>query len=133
MLARAALVAFIGWQALWLNVVLPGHTRGAITLPGAATPARAEVERGGAANVAHACCSVPRSHDDVPAREQAPKPGDRARCAICYFATGLSVPPAIDLAPAPRCAVDLLPVPPPDVVLVRDFPPAYHGRAPPTA
>ena len=131
MISRAALIAFIAWQALWLNVVLPGHTRGAITLPGAADRSGADVSCD--AEAAHACCSAPASRDDAGDGPRVPTPGERARCAICYFATGLSIPPAVELAPTPLGTIALLPVPAPDLAPASDFPPTYRGRAPPTA
>ncbi len=71
---RSVRILFILWQAAWLNVVVPGHTRGAITLPD---------------GVPHSCCSQNGMQHDQPA---SPTQNDRAHCAICYFAAGLSTP-----------------------------------------
>src|SRR5690349_10527637 len=105
--------AFILFQAVWLNVVLPGHTRGIVTVDGRS----------------HACCAV--SHPSKP-HAPAPTPSDASRCAICYFAAGCDAPTiiTIDLRPTgssialhrPPCA------PPVRLLLIR----AYDATAPPT-
>jgi hypothetical protein len=112
---------FILFQFAWLNVVLPGHTRGVVTVPGS-KPA------------VHACCADDESTSDTaakPSERGEPTPSDRARCAICYFAAGVTTPPPALLAPTPSGVAELLSLPAPESVLSRDFPPAYHGRAPP--
>lgn len=106
-------------QALWFTVLLPGHTRGAIVLPG--TDDRSAVS-------SHGCCG-----ESAPPRDpRDPMPAKRvANCAVCFFAahlsTSLSIPPQLPLHE--RCgiardsattqAVEL-------TVLV-----TYLGRAPP--
>jgi hypothetical protein len=118
---RLARWLFIAFQFSWMNIALPGHTRGAITLPGAKASE-------------HACCSAGRSDQSDPTpRQGQPTPSDRARCAICYFAVGISTPPPVLVAPTPNSFVELLPVPAP---LDVEFAPqllTYHGRAPPAA
>ena len=52
MLRRAACAAFILYQAVWLAAVVPGHTRGRVTLPGAAAGAPQACDSPGG----HACC-----------------------------------------------------------------------------
>ena len=120
MLRKAACAAFILYQTVWLAAVVPGHTRGRFTLPGAAgTTASCGDSRG------HACCPGG-------ARSRGEHPGDRARCAVCYFAAGLSAPPAFsyDFAPAGLLSVLVTPPPPAfDAV----YTPAYYGRGPPAA
>lgn len=73
---------FIAFQIVWLNVIVPGHTRGAIPIPGADCEARG----------VKACCQETKH------RPVSPKPHG---CAICYFAATLSTPPAIVCAPPP--------------------------------
>jgi hypothetical protein len=115
MRSRAMRILLLIFEALWLSVVVPGHRRGVVPLPGercvACEPAK---QRG---------CSERNSS----------KPVDPAsHCAICYFAARLSPPPAIQFAP-PRlqflCAAQS-PVPPsrPTLPLL----PTYDGRGPPS-
>src|SRR5688572_25841779 len=109
MLRRAACAAFILYQVVWLGAVVPGHTRGRFTLPGAAgaTSTSCGDDRG------HACCpGRARSDGDNPADRQ-PSPGDRARCAVCYFAAGLSAPAAFSYDFAPAGLLSAVEIPPP--------------------
>jgi hypothetical protein len=75
MIGRGGKILFIVWQMAWLNVIVPGHTRGAVTLPSGS-------------GVRVSCCSS----DGAKSNPTAPTSGQRARCAICYFAAGLSAP-----------------------------------------
>ena len=109
--------SFILFQLLWLNAVLPGHTRGAVTMPGS-TPA--------AAGAGDSCCST--SHD---AKKQSPTPDQQKRCAVCYFAIGLHLPPAISFDQLQLGLISTLPIPPPAAFdSARTILP-FHGRAPP--
>ncbi|MGH7215074.1 MAG: DUF2946 family protein [Tepidisphaeraceae bacterium] len=106
-------------QALWLNVVIPGHTRGAFTMPG--SRGRCETSK---------CCGTRAATGDEQ-RQRTPTPDERARCAVCYFAAGLSTPPVALRAPVVLGLCELLPLPPPVVVESLEFTPTYLGRAPP--
>lgn len=104
------------FQSLFLNVIVPGHARGMITMDG----------RGGCP----ACCCRAASTGDRSHR-QAPTPADRANCAICNFAARITwaAPPNLSL---PELGlVQLLPLPPPAVAVSLQIVPTYLGRAPP--
>jgi hypothetical protein len=76
---RAPGILLILFQAVWFNVILPGHQRGVVQLPGASgTPS---------------CCCC--TDGGGPGATGTPlTPGDRAKnCAICFFAAHLSLPP----------------------------------------
>src|SRR5205823_4516041 len=94
---RPGHIALLIFQAVWLNVIVPGHTRGSVALPGSAPYACAD------SPIAHRCCHAPAPKDDPPS------PGNRGKCAICFFAARLSTPPAID---ATLAALGLSPVAP---------------------
>ena len=73
------------WFAGWLLLVMPGHKRGIVTLPGG------EVEVV-AANRGASCCEVASDNDQTPA------PIDPAKhCAICFLKSHLTDPPAVTL------------------------------------
>lgn len=118
--SRAFRVALLVFEALWLTVIVPGHQRGIVRLPGENCPA----------------CEAQTAAPDCCQKQPAPvghKPaGDPAQhCAICYFAARLCTPPVIDLSPPPLRLVASLPVP---AAHAREsFPilPTYDGRAPP--
>jgi hypothetical protein len=91
---RPGHLALIVFQALWLNVIVPGHTRGIVTLPG--------TECGSAHEGQESCCAEqprPACHADG-GRQDSEHPyrrPDASHCAICSFSARLSTPPVIDL------------------------------------
>src|SRR4051812_27410049 len=97
MRGRIGRVALLIFQALWLNVILPGHTRGIITLPGAAC-----------ADSGSGCCAKAKSSE----QETPAKPNRRAAaCAVCFFAARLSTPDVVDLSPPPLGLIAVVDVP----------------------
>src|SRR4051794_40481762 len=91
---RPGHLALLLFQAIWLNVIVPGHTRGVVALPGADCQA---CDAAAASLPTRASCC-----DSSPTRSQrqTPNPSGRAsRCAVCAFAARLTVPPVIDLTP----------------------------------
>jgi hypothetical protein len=118
MRSRAARIAVLLFQALWLNVILPGHRRGIVALPGS------ECESCRLA-CAPACHHSPGdSKDSVPV-------DPAAHCAICHFAAMLSLPPAIEVAPTTHRFLELRPAPIIERSASVPFPGTYDGRAPP--
>jgi hypothetical protein len=121
---RTLRVTFLLFQALWLNVIVPGHRRGEVALPGEACAA---------------CQSAQASSDDCcPAgaeqrrQDSHPPKGDPARhCSICYFAARVTPPPVIDLTPPPIRFAHAAPVPVTDIRKSIAAVMTYDGRAPP--
>jgi hypothetical protein len=117
MLSRFGRISLLLFQALWLNVIIPGHTRGALTLPSTSSSAAS-------------CCS----HRDVDQKNAPAKPAkDASRCAICFFAARLSLPDTIDLTPPPLKLVTVIDAPKVRSLDVATPPAPFHGRAPPLA
>jgi hypothetical protein len=79
-------IAILVFEAFWLNVLVPGHQRGCVALPGA-----------------QAVAACPLCDSATPAaHSKSHTPVDRSgTCAICFFAAHLSVPPTIDLSLPP--------------------------------
>lgn len=124
-LARRPVYAlFIAFQALWLNVVVPGHTRGAVTLPGVAGAACETTTGAG-----RSCCGGAGERET----RKSPTPEQRARCAVCVFAARVTPPPVIDLVPPLLELVRARPVEAPRAIESAELRLAYHGRAPPAA
>jgi hypothetical protein len=127
-------LALLLFQFVWLNVVLPGHTRGIVTLPGATGCEMADMPRVAVAVAvaAHACCSTPKpvksatDPHSVPAKRA-------AQCAICAHALRITPPPVVDLAPPRAGLLELLPPPAARSARSSDFFATYLGRAPPPA
>jgi hypothetical protein len=118
---RAFRICFIAFQAIWLNAVVPGHTRGVVTLGCESDACEHTVKP-------HSCCPpAAASKNDKPS----PTPEQKARCAVCAFAARVTTPPTVSFVP-PR--LELLCVA--DVVAARhvesaDLRLTYLGRAPP--
>ncbi|HSI32139.1 MAG: hypothetical protein ACAI43_23350 [Phycisphaerae bacterium] len=143
MLRRAAIFAFVLYQAFWLNAVVPGHTRGLVTVGCASCDspvAHAGAEGQGAschaAKPKSRCC--PKERAAALGEKQAgkdsenkPTSGDRARCAVCFFAAGLTVAPPVDPELERGGLVAVLDVMAPRSPVVEGHRAAYLGRAPP--
>jgi hypothetical protein len=107
-------LAVLLYEAFFLNVLFPGHTRGAITLNGRETPA---------------CCAA---HETKQSQKQAPTEKDKQNCAVCNFAARMSVPPAICVVMPELGLLQLLPIPPPVVAISADRSLPYLSRGPPS-
>jgi hypothetical protein len=112
--------SLILFQLLWLNVILPGHTRGSITIPGS-KPSCGQVSNSGSG-----CCSAKAKQ-----KSESPTPEQKSRCAFCYFAMGMSTPPVVEFNHQLFGLLTLLPIPPPEVAESPCIVLPYHGRAPP--
>jgi len=77
------------FQFVWLNIVVPGHTRGFVTI-GQSCDGQSCTEQTPAGQAA-SCCSN-KSHNPA---SKSPTPDQQKRCAICAFAAALSTPPVV--------------------------------------
>lgn len=126
-------------MTLFLNVVVPAHTRGRITLPGTGKPTA------DAGATASPTCAVASSGDDcchatrppTPAPEEKggkqPTQQDRRNCAVCFVAAHFTPPPVVDLSPPPLGLAGRLP---PAPVAARPYVasvPTYFACGPPAA
>jgi hypothetical protein len=123
MLRNTGILLLALFQAFWLNVLLPGHTRGQIVMPG--TPAAQ-------ATASHSCCEAddgtsPTKKSDAPSKDRV------SNCALCAFAAHMTVPPVLDLTFRPTDLLCLLPEPRTQSVTTLELVLAYLGRAPPAA
>ena len=113
--SRPAAAVLLVYQALFLNVLLPGHTRGAVTLDGKHTPA--------------CCCEGdPRPTERVPA---VPSRRDRDHCAICQFAAGLTPLLFFRITLADHGLLQRSPAAPPPTACSLDRIPTYLACGPP--
>src|SRR4051794_9360289 len=137
MRSRAGRIAFLVFQAVWLNAILPGHTRGLITLPG--SPVGGSSCHESSTAMGGGCCptGVPSSVPSDPAdptdagKRPPVDPGRLAHCALCHFAARLTVPPPVDLAPAPRDVIGVLADATPGRCVSLRFAPPYDACGPP--
>jgi hypothetical protein len=112
---RSILGLLLVYQAFFLNVLLPGHTRGAITVDGKHTPAAC-------------CCCGGKPAGGDPA---VPSQRDRDHCALCQFAGVLTPDPVVQLVIAELGLLDVLPTPAPAVAESRDLVTTYLACGPP--
>lgn len=103
------------YQALFLNVFIPAHTRGMVQLPGSHA-------------VMQCCCDTGESKNPPTDKE---KQNRVENCAICAFAARLTIPPTIDLSLPPLLRLGLIEQLSPRRIEVPAFPLRFHGRAPP--
>jgi hypothetical protein len=123
MRSRLFRLALLLFQALWLIVVLPGHKRGIVSVPG--TECEACLPR-----IVNTDCS--KCDSGKPCGSTPQSPGDPAsHCALCYFTAMLSLPPVIDLTPPPLRFLELHDLPVSDDLVSASFLATYDGRAPP--
>jgi hypothetical protein len=117
---RAGIICLLIYQAIFLNVVLPGHTRGAITLTGNSKLAGI---------LADGCCPRrDRGHAD---KNKIPTPKDRENCALCHMAARITAAPAVNLTLPKLGLTELLSVPAALEAEPFQWRPIYYGRAPP--
>jgi hypothetical protein len=117
-------MALLVFQALWLNVIVPGHTRGIVTLPGSpCAEGMCDASRWSA------CCPGERDHSQKQpiSRERA------ARCAICSFAARVTPSPVVDFTHPPLRFLHVMPAARTDRPEVAPGLVTYDGRAPPLA
>jgi hypothetical protein len=102
------------FQLVWLNVVLPGHTRGLVTVgQPCESPAR--------------CCA---QKSKVPG-SKSPTPDQQKRCAICAFAAALSTPPVINISLELRDVARSVRISKPASIASPDLCRSHRERAPP--
>lgn len=123
MLSRLGRVALLVFQAVWFNIILPGHARGIVTVPGCP-----------ACQQESTCpfCHVTTKPKKAPAD---PRDHDKraANCAICAFAARVTVEVPPDLRPPPLRLVGIAAAPLAQVAPQLSLLPTYDGRAPPAA
>src|SRR6476620_6733949 len=102
---RAGTILLLVFEAFFLNVVVPVHTRGVVTVPGTG-PDGARAPYTGAG-----CCAAHRSPGGNGDRNDAPSPDRQSRCAVCFFAATLSTPPAFEDVLEPHGPCDVAAVP----------------------
>ncbi|HAI12671.1 MAG TPA: hypothetical protein DCM28_13270 [Phycisphaerales bacterium] len=121
-------ILFLSFLCLWFGIIVPGHQRGQIKLPG-----------GTGKSVVNSCCAMrggtltqldftcPTNEKPKPSRE------DQKRCAMCQLIATLQVatPPLLTLAPMGLLAI----TPPQKAVDISSpgFAGPILGRAPPVA
>lgn len=94
--------AILIWQVYWLNLYLPGHTRGSITVAGSCCAMETAAEE---SNLP-ACCRLEKAAEKQK-DSSSPTPRQKSNCAICKLVHGYSLPPlyCFDFRPTGFCLV----------------------------
>jgi hypothetical protein len=129
MRSRALRLAVLVFQALWLNVIVPGHRRGIVQMPGAVSDPSGQNTSNSSTGGETCPFCVGSPTQKTPGNPNAPAPA--ANCAICFFAAHLSVPPVIDFAPPLLCLARVVPATAPMAAPFTRIPLVLHDRAPP--
>jgi hypothetical protein len=114
------------FTVLWYGVLVPGHNRGQIVLPGG----------GGAADsrIAHRCCPADGTR---PGQRNDPRHHDRERptgpCAVCFFIAGIDLPPPVTVISARLGLAGVRDLPAPHEPLAARPLLPFHSRGPPQA
>ena len=126
MRSRPFRILFLIFLCLWFGIIVPGHERGQIVLPGSAPVA-----------AAGSCCAMRggilanQDYDCDPDRKNKPSRQDQKRCAMCQLIATLQVadPPLLLLAPMGLLAI----LPPQRSLGIAHLPylGPTQGRAPP--
>ncbi|HEY0007837.1 MAG TPA: hypothetical protein VGB55_03850 [Tepidisphaeraceae bacterium] len=103
------------FMAVFLNVVVPGHTRGAIAVTNLQSAERMQ---------APANCGASQ-HD------QSPTPQDQENCAVCFIAARYAAAPVSLTLPPKPALVSLLPLPPPEAAVTVALTLTYFACGPP--
>jgi hypothetical protein len=111
------------FQFVWFNMIVPGHRRGIVQLPGARAACCCEQE---SVTCAH-CQGTGSDKQKTPAKRD-----PAANCAICSFAARVSSPPAIDFIPPPTRLAARVDLPLSPLIPHLEFKPTYDACAPPT-
>lgn len=120
---RLSIILLVFFQAVFLNIVVPGHTRGIVAMTGKTSVRKIGDLFGGGSG----CCQK-RGGEESPGQ---PTRKDRENCAICYVAAALSTPEGIDLSLPVIGQIGLLPVPEPQLIEECRFVRTYDACAPP--
>ncbi len=83
-------IAILLWFSAWMIVVMPGHTRGIVQMPGSQTS-----DKSSCCQPKPSCCPTPNA-----SCEQSPgqRPTDPAKnCAICFLKVRLTDPPPLTI------------------------------------
>ncbi len=111
---KSGRILLLVFQVFWLNVVVPGHQRGVVSLPGSGC-----------------ACAACGTGEHAPAKAPAPRGDAATHCAICHFAARVTPPPIYDFTPPRLGLAAILDVPAPAIFKCISIPACYDGRAPP--
>ena len=122
--SRLFRIFLLAFTTLWFGAVLPGHTRGIITVPGSANSSA-----GDDAEMRASCCPSPGKEGNEKGKH---KQTNGSCCAICFFIAGLLHFTPVTFDCIPRGQIEILSIPlARPVAAILPYQP-YHSRAPPT-
>jgi hypothetical protein len=118
--SRVILGLLLVYQTLFLNILLPGHTRGVVTTDGKHIPEPC-------------CCCCEGSGKPLGKEPAAPSQRDREHCAICEFAVGLISVPVIHFTLPELGLLEIRPIASTAIVISLDRISTYFACGPPAS
>ncbi|MGA3068054.1 MAG: DUF2946 family protein [Tepidisphaeraceae bacterium] len=119
-LKNSVAIFLLIFEGIFLNVIVPGHTRGVVTLSGKCSATSM-------ADLGCPFCARQSSSDP----KHAPNGKEQSECAICNLAVRLTLPPAIDFVPPLVCTAVVIESPVPGLAPTLGVQYVRHDRAPP--
>jgi hypothetical protein len=113
-------VFLLVFEAIFLNVIVPGHTRGAITLTG-------KIDCRSLADLGCPCCARDENHS----KQKGPSRQDRSECAICHLAVRMFTAVPVDFRLGELGLLELIPPPAPEATPVVATLSVHYCRGPP--
>jgi hypothetical protein len=117
---KGVAVFLLAFETIFLNVIVPGHTRGAVTLTG-----KSELT-----SLGDLGCPLCARSDD-PSRQKKPSKQDQSECAICHLAVRMFTAPPVDFRLGEIGLLELIPPPAADAMPVVAALPIPFSRGPP--
>ena len=102
MRARWLQLAMVFWLTAWYGVIVPGHQRGMVLVPGAEGRIAAQAGSCCEENEAVLVCQEPPPADGstpAPINKKKSDPNRVANCAVCAIAGLIDLPPPLVLSP----------------------------------
>jgi hypothetical protein len=112
-------VFLLAFQTIFLNFIVPGHTRGVVTLSG----------KNSLASIADTGCPFCRPVKTDP--KKAPSREDQSDCVICNLAIRLTIAPTIDFKLDELGLLEMVPPPRSDPAPICIAIPVHYCRGPP--
>lgn len=124
------------YTIFFVAIFAPGHTRGALKVPGSLQPELAMAVKGCSFCAAFGSRKTPESTTDLPIPADTPEP-DSGHCIVCLIKGMLTVPPEPDFPPVVTLTLRLaalrlqeaVPVPAFEMIAARG-PPAWPATIP---
>jgi len=120
---RLGVLALLVYEFIFFAIIVPGHSRGSITLDGK--------QHGALLSCCCCCCCDSSPADSGAGSKKRPTPEDRKNCAICNLAARVMHTPIFCVVLPKMGLLDIAPPPAPDAFISLELIQTYLSRGPP--